>query len=476
VSKLESHSAIYLAGRVGPAAINLLATAVYTRISTPDQYSYLVIANASAQLGSAALFQWLRMSLLRMAAETTPERLLGTLATLYLAQSAVVVLLALLVRPWFQELPGGNTVWAISTVMLLAQAWFDFTQEVQRSSLLPVNYSLTFASRSVLSLILGTTALLLTGSGALLAASVAAAILISPFFFNGGVFRIRPVFDRKLAGAVLRYGWPLCIAMLLTSLTTMGDRFVVAHFLDAHAVGAYGPSSDFAKQTVFVLAQSISLAGFPLVLRTLADKGEAEAKEQLRQNFGMTFFVTASACTCLAALSGPISMMVFGPEFRESATALLPVVAAGSFAMCMRMFYFDQILQIAHATREQTVVGVILTGTSFALFFVLIPRFGILGAAVAGAAGQWVGLLASIEAGRRRFPTKIPVGSTARIALACAVTIFASTLYQHYAEPTKLPSSVLTCALTGVIFLASCAALKVPQALFIAKKIIRKIK
>lgn len=476
MSKLERHSAIYLAGRIGPAAINLLATAVYTRISTPDQYSYLVIANASAQLGSAALFQWLRMSLLRMAAETTPDRLLGTLATLYLAQSVVVLLLALLVRPWFQELPGGNVVWAISTVMLLAQAWFDFTQEVQRSSLLPVNYSLTFALRSLLSLALGTTALLLTGSGALLAASVAAAILISPFFFNGGVFRIRPVFDRKLAGAVLRYGWPLCIAMLLTSLTTMGDRFVVAHFLDAKAVGAYGPSSDFAKQTVFVLAQSISLAGFPLVLRTLAEKGEDEAKAQLQRNFGMTFFVTASACTCLASLSGPIAMMVFGPEFRESATALLPVVAAGAFAMCMRMFYFDQILQIAHATREQTIVGMILTGTSFALFFALIPRFGILGAALAGAAGQLVGLLASMEAGRRRFPTKIPVIPTVRIAAACAVTIATSTIYQHYFTAATVLSSLLTSAITGLVFFASCAALRVPQALIVAHRIIKIIK
>lgn len=476
MSKLERHSAIYLAGRIGPAAINLLATAVYTRISTPDQYSYLVIANASAQLGSAALFQWLRMSLLRMAAETTPDRLLGTLATLYLAQSVVVLLLALLVRPWFQELPGGNVVWAISTVMLLAQAWFDFTQEVQRSSLLPVNYSLTFALRSLLSLALGTTALLLTGSGALLAASVAAAILISPFFFNGGVFRIRPVFDRKLAGAVLRYGWPLCIAMLLTSLTTMGDRFVVAHFLDAKAVGAYGPSSDFAKQTVFVLAQSISLAGFPLVLRTLAEKGEDEAKAQLQRNFGMTFFVTASACTCLASLSGPIAMMVFGPEFRESATALLPVVAAGAFAMCMRMFYFDQILQIAHATREQTIVGMILTGTSFALFFALIPRFGILGAALAGAAGQLVGLLASMEAGRRRFPTKIPVIPTVRIAAACAVTIATSTIYQHYFTAATVLSSLLTTAITGLVFFASCAALRVPQALIVAQRIIKIIK
>lgn len=476
MSKLERHSAIYLAGRIGPAAINLLATAVYTRISTPDQYSYLVIANASAQLGSAALFQWLRMSLLRMAAETTPDRLLGTLATLYLAQSVVVLLLALLVRPWFQELPGGNVVWAISTVMLLAQAWFDFTQEVQRSSLLPVNYSLTFALRSLLSLALGTTALLLTGSGALLAASVAAAILISPFFFNGGVFRIRPVFDRKLAGAVLRYGWPLCIAMLLTSLTTMGDRFVVAHFLDAKAVGAYGPSSDFAKQTVFVLAQSISLAGFPLVLRTLAEKGEDEAKAQLQRNFGMTFFVTASACTCLASLSGPIAMMVFGPEFRESATALLPVVAAGAFAMCMRMFYFDQILQIAHATREQTIVGMILTGTSFALFFALIPRFGILGAALAGAAGQLVGLLASMEAGRRRFPTKIPVIPTVRIAAACAVTIATSTIYQHYFTAATVLSSLLTSAITGLVFFASCAALRVPQALIVAQRIIKIIK
>lgn len=421
MSSLKRHSAIYLAGRVGPALVNLLATAVYTRLAVPSEYAYLVLANSIAQVGSAALFQWLRMSLLRLAPDVAPERMLGTMGVLYSVQAVVAVSIGAAAYPLMESLPGGWIFWLCTLAMVLAQAWFDLAQELQRSALKPANYSLTFATRSVMGLILGTVALWLTGSGILLVASVTISLLFSPLFFNGGVFKLKPLFDAALAKRILGYGWPLGIAVLLASVTTMGDRLFIAAFMGAEAAGIYGPAGDLAKQTVFVLAQSVSLAGYPLALRAFRDRGRDAALSQMKDNFELTLFIAMGSAVGLAAMSEEASYVLFGAEYRDVASTLLPIISVGAFAMSIRMFYFDQAMQLGEKTHGQLVVGVVLVACSLSLYFLLIPTMGLKGAAVAGVVAQVAGLLVSLLIGRRCFRLPVPTASVLRTSGACAV-------------------------------------------------------
>ena len=453
MSSLKRHSAIYLAGRVGPALVNLLATAVYTRLAVPSEYAYLVLANSIAQVGSAALFQWLRMSLLRLAPEATPQELLGTMGRLYSIQAVVVAVLGSLAYPFVADLPGGRLFWFLSMCMLLAQAWFDFCQELQRSSLKPLNYSLTFGLRSILGLALGSTALALTGSGMLLVVCIAASLFVSPLFFGADALRTRHSYSRDLAWRIVRYGWPLSVAMLLSSMTTMGDRLIIGILMDTSAVGAYGPASDIAKQAIFVVAQSVALAGYPLALRALKNGGPEEARRNMAGTFELLFFFACTASAAVMFFAEEISYIMYGEEYRSAGMVVLPIAALGAFAMSMRMFYFDQALQLAERSKVQLAVSALMAVVTITLCFALIPSWGIEGAALAVAAGQVAGLVASFTASRLIFPLPVSWSVIFRTLLSCAGMLAAGQVVRQSLDDLSAWRCVAvgTAALVGLL-------------------------
>lgn len=470
MSKVQRHAGIYFVGRIGPAFINIISTAIFTRIASPTEYAVLVLAVTSAQLGSAALFQWLRQSLLRLAPTTTAGSILGTMGGLYLFQAILASLVVIIASTFFAESNGGFLLWFVCLAMLLAQAWFDFSQELQRSSLQPVNYSLTFATRSILGLVLGSVAILMTGNGHYLASATALSLAVAPFAFSGGVFKHKPVVDRVLMRDVISYGWPLSIALLMTSLATMGDRFIIALLLDAEAVGVYGPSSDLAKQTIFVLVQGIALAGYPLAIRALEEHGVDAARAQLTKNFELLVFIALPATAGLVALRQEVSLILLGPQYRETAITILPLIALGSFAMCLRSFYFDHAMQLGKNTKGQIGIATVICCVSVSLNFLLIPAFGLTGAAAANLVSQWVGLAVSIVLGRRYFDLPFPIQTSAQVALSTVCMVCAILAMQRLTEPHSPLSALLVCMVAGFVFLACARALRVRPIMQLIKK------
>lgn len=431
-SPLYRHTLIYMFGRIGPALLNLVATAIFTRLAAPGDYAALVLSVAAAQLGSAGLFQWLRMSVLRYAVGDDAPKVIGTITRLYLAQGLVCTLL--MVALCFL-LPAFGLPWIVAItcgVMTLAQSWFDFTQELQRAALQPVRYSLSFAVRALLALALGSAGIYLTGSGFVLVLCVALAYFLAPIPFMGAMFG-RPDFSRDpdLTRRIVRYGLPLGLALMLNNLGVTADRFIVAYLLGAEAAGLYGPTVELGRQSIFTLLQSVTLACYPLAIRALKNHGTQAAVEQMAKNFGFLMVIALPAAAGLAVMRVEIAQIMLGPLFRDTAADLFPLVAVSTLLLSLNTFYFIQGNQLGENTGGQATVAAIAAAATLVLNFLLIPAMGLKGAAIAAVLSQSISLVASIIISRRSFPLPMPPAHVLRPAAATAIMTLAILAAQH---------------------------------------------
>lgn len=466
MSLLQKHSSIYLFGRVGAAIVNLAATIVYTRLAAPEEYAHLVLANTLSQLVSAGFFQWLRMGLLRLSPGIAAGRLVGTLGSLYLVQTLIVLIVATCFLPAFRHMPGGWIFWTLCLALSLGQAFFDFAQELQRAAIKPLNYTATYLARAILALLIGATALALTGNGLWLVGAVAGSMMIGPALFSGGVLAVTPRFDRNLAIQVLRYSWPLSIAMLLATAASLGDRLIVVSILGQEAVGLYGPASDLARQTVVVLAQSVALAGMPMALQALNRQGTEAAVHQLKMNGELLILVALPSSVGLAVFAPELSSILLGRDYRDWAAQLLPVVAVSSFAMSLRMYYFEQAIQLGEGTTSQLWVSILVCTAALGLCPLLLGSLGLLGAALAQAVAQMLGLLACVLLARQQFPVRIPWLVLLQTGSACLVMgIVGIASRRGFGDSTLAALTTLT--LSGLAFTVSAYAFRTPPLLAI---------
>jgi len=452
---LYKHTLIYLFGRIGPALLNLVATAIFTRLAPPSEYAALVLSVAAAQLGSAGLFQWLRMSVLRYAVGEDAPKVIGTITRLYLLQGLVcTILMGLLCfilpvfgLPWIVAITCG--------VMTLAQSWFDFTQELQRAALQPVRYSLSFAVRALLAILIGSAGIYLTGSGFVLVLCVALGYFLAPIPFMGAMFG-RPDFSRdpELTRRLVRYGLPLGAALMLNNIGVMADRFIVAYLLGAEAAGLYGPTVELGRQSIFTLMQSVTLACYPLAIRALKQHGQQAAIDQMAKNFGFLMVIALPAAAGLAVMRAEIAQIMLGPLFRDTAEQLFPLVALSTLLLSLNTFYFIQGNQLGENTGGQARVAAIAAAATLILNFLLIPAMGLKGAAFAAVLSQTISLIASIIISRRSFPLPVPPAHVLRPAVATALMVGAIMAGQHLVPGMNLARTIALFCIAGLAYAA----------------------
>jgi O-antigen/teichoic acid export membrane protein len=212
-----------------------------------------------------------------------------------------------------------------------------------------------------------------------------------------------PRFSRTELGEILRYGLPLAPAAALSTLSNNADRLLLPLFVSTSAVGLYGPAYSLARQTVPVLMQSVNLAAFPLAIRAL-EKSEAEARQQLADNFTLLLLIGLPAAVGLAVLAPAIAHTVLGPAYAPTGASLLPLLALGWFLHSLRSYYTEQAFQLAKNTRPGMWITLISATVSLSLSAVCLHLYGLAGAAYGAVMGAAIALLLSWVAGRRVFP------------------------------------------------------------------------
>ncbi|MDW8338174.1 MAG: oligosaccharide flippase family protein, partial [Thermoleophilia bacterium] len=224
--------------------------------------------------------------------------------------------------------------------------------------------------------------------------------------------------DRSLLREMNRFGIPLMPTALFLWTTNFSDRLFLVQLADVREVGLYSVGVRIASAIVLVLT------AFRLAWPAFAYSIEDDREARRTYAFVLTYLValTTWVATGLALLSPWIVDWLAAPAFETASRVVGPL----AFSTVAFAGYVVVAIGVGRAKRTQFnwVVTGAAAAVNVALNLLLIPRYGMMGAAVATIAAYGTMFAAMAWWAQRIFPVPYQwrrVGTAAGAGIALAV-------------------------------------------------------
>jgi O-antigen/teichoic acid export membrane protein len=221
-------------------------------------------------------------------------------------------------------------------------------------------------------------------------------------------------FSRPLLREMNRFGIPLVPAALALIAVNFSDRFFLVHLADLEEVGLYEIGVRIASAMVLLLT------AFRMAWPAFAYSIEDDAEAKRTYAFVLTYLVVVASWLALGlGLLAPWLVRVLAtPEFYEGSRVVAPL-AFGGMAYAA---YIVMAIGVGRAKRTQ--FNWVITGAAavlnVVLNLILIPPYGMIGAAVATVAAYVLMFAAMTWYAQRVFPTPY---QWRRVATAVAAAV-----------------------------------------------------
>lgn len=374
--------------------VNFLLLPLYTRVLTPREYGALALLLLCEAFLKVVNRWGLDHGLLRLYYEQpTPEarRTLAATVAVFIgtANSIIALLLIAFAVPVNQRLFGttefiGPYRWLVLNNFIGAFLFLPLTQlrvEERARQYAALTFLRSFGTVLVrLALVVG---LRLGVLGLVLADVIVTVTLLAAL---AGTTRrmLAGRFSRTRLRELLAYGLPHVPNGLLSQTISTIDRYVLSLYLPLHTVGIYLMASTIAGVVKFYPV-AFEAAWMPFAFDSLARR-DAPA---LFARMGTYAFVVLVASTVALAILAPPVIELLLPESYAATMPIVPILTAGLAIQSLAWFPMTSV-NVAKRTHLYPIVTAIGAALSLAANFVLIPLFGISGAAYALLASQCV--------------------------------------------------------------------------------------
>lgn len=214
------------------------------------------------------------------------------------------------------------------------------------------------------------------------------------------------------------FGSPLSISVVFRILIQSMDRFVINVFLGEEAVGIYTIAFDFARRILGVAFLVVNLVLYPLMLRCVKSDDKNEMNKLILLNWIGLCAIGFSGVSGLFAVAPNALETMFGVVYvQDGAILIMGIASLCMFLESIKSLHFD----LAFMLTEHTVLQIPINGACFIinliLLFVLVPKFGIIGAASAALITFICLLFGSWLIGRRFMRIPIEHVDTAKLLI-----------------------------------------------------------
>jgi len=451
-----------MAWRLGTRLLGLVSTLVLVRLIRPADFGIIALATSFMQTIDDMLALGTEEAVIR---EATPGRdFYDTAFTLNLLRGvSVAVLVCALAYPaagFFGDKRLGPVLLFVACLPILDSCLNIGAVNFRRDMLFHKEFAIMVLPKLCgIVAAMATAALfhsyiaLLFGMGANRTMRVVMSFVMHPY---------RPRFSLKAwrgLGSYSLWSWLLSIAVMLRD---RADSLVLGRLTNLTSLGIFSVGAEIAALPTTELIEPLgraAFAGFAAGRQQAADMQEA-----LLRLIGAAALLTLPAGVGLSMVAAPLVTLAFGPGWEQA----VPVLRILSLSATIMVFgHLSLHLLSAHALLGR-LVGITLTGavTRIALLAVLIPPFGLTGAASAAAVGIILEQGLTVASALKRFqvaPTRLiahiwrPAAACGAMALALAVSGLGwsdATSPLILAEATLAGAAVYASVLTGAWLLA----------------------
>ncbi len=185
-------------------------------------------------------------------------------------------------------------------------------------------------------------------------------------------------FDRAIAGRILHFGAPLIASGLAFFAIHFSDRFFLNHYANLHDVGIYSLAYRFAFLVTL-------LVGEPFARVWNVSLYEYAKNEGWERHFGrvLAYLILALVVTGtgISIFIEDVIRLMAAPEF-QGAAAVVPILVL-AYAIREIGDFFRNVLYINKRSGLVGKIAVLSAAANLLLNYLLIPPFGVYGAALA---------------------------------------------------------------------------------------------
>ncbi|MBA7507591.1 hypothetical protein ES706_06311 [subsurface metagenome] len=179
----------------------------------------------------------------------------------------------------------------------------------------------------------------------------------------------------------LTFGLPIVPSVIFEWVITSSDRYMIGFFLGAASVGIYSASYNMGAMAAVAL-YIITFATAPTVVKSY-DEGKIEdTKNYLSYSLKYFLLFAIPSVFGLSILARPLLNSLTTPEFVSPGIFIVPLVASSMIFEGVRAIY-GRVVQLSKHTGIFTIASVAAGLTNIGLNIIFIPRFGVIGAAIA---------------------------------------------------------------------------------------------
>lgn len=181
------------------------------------------------------------------------------------------------------------------------------------------------------------------------------------------------------AGKLLRESWPLFFSGAFVTLYIKIDQIMIGQILGDEKVGIYSAAVQLTEMWYFI-PMVITSSVFPAIV-SAKKVGETQYYDILQKMYLLMVWLSVAVAVPLTLFANPIVHLIFGREYLGGATVLSIQCWSGLFIFSGLVSNHWYLLEnLNHYTLYRHVLG---AGINIAINLVLIPRYGIIGAAIA---------------------------------------------------------------------------------------------
>ncbi len=459
---LFTNVAIYGFGNAATSAISFLLLPIYVRYLSPEDYGVIALL-LTVEVAAKILFRWgVDASFMRFYYECRDERdkqrLASTLFLALLAVNGALTAAALIAAPWLGQRLFDTTRYTLPLRLVLVSTFiggfyflpFHILRIQGRSAKF---MALTFSGQAAT---LGMKLLMVVGLG-MGVLGVALADLIVAIGLTAAIVPlyaplIRPLFSREILRESLRFGLPRLPHGLAHQVIAVFDRYLLSTFVTLRDVGIYSVGASFALGLKLFLS-AFENAWAPFYFATMK---EPDAKTTLSRITTYAWGVLVLLAAGLTAVADDVVRLMTTPDF-YGAAKVVPWIGAG--VVFQGIYLLTSIgLNITKQTKYYPIATGVAAIASVGANLVLIPRFGVMGAACSNTLAYAVLAATAMRFSQRAYPMRYEWRRIAQILGAGAVVCIAARLL--------IPASLSP--LTGFLLRGSVVLLGYPLLLLAA--------
>jgi O-antigen/teichoic acid export membrane protein len=476
IRELSKNITIYGLGDVAVSIVSFFLLSIWVDFFNARDYGVMGILGAIEVIAKIVFRFGLDGSFMRFfydyEGEAERRRLASTIFLFLLALNGTVLVVLLAISgPFAVSVLGGHEYAPALRLLLVNTFAIGFTFipfHVLRMERKSVVFSLLTLARSVLTIALRLVLVIKVGMGltGLYLADVMTTTIIMAALARWFAPLIRPVFSREILRESLLFGLPRVPHAAAQQVMSVGDKFILPFFVSLADVGVYSMAVSFGlTQKLFLSAFEYAWAPFYYATTREADAGRVF---RVITTYGVA--VLALLTAGLAAVGRDAAMMMThgrllrpdDPRWGAVAT-VITWTAVGVFFQ--GVYLLTSIgLNITKRSQYYPVATITAAATNVGLNFLLIPRYGMVGAAWANGAAYFVQAWLGYHFSQRFYPIEYEWGRLVRVCVSgVAAAIVARLLpaphglHVQHQFLSQLPALLMRGGTVVVVFVALLA-------------------